>query len=204
MIDSDGKRCYILPTMPSSVDATELRPGLKLLMDGQPYTVIERQFVKPGKGAAFTRTKMKNLLTGRNVENNFRSGEKIELADIEEKGMSFLYKEGEDFVFMDQQSYEQITIVKDLVGDDWKWLKDNMVVFVLFWNGRAIGVTLPNFVELRVVTSEPGVKGDTSGGAQKPATLETGATINVPLFINEGDLLRIDTRTGGYCERVKG
>jgi elongation factor P len=204
MIDSDGKRCYILPTMPSSVDATELRPGLKLLMDGQPYTVIERQFVKPGKGAAFTRTKMKNLLTGRNVENNFRSGEKIELADIEEKGMSFLYKEGEDFVFMDQQSYEQITIVKDLIGDDWKWLKDNMVVFVLFWNGRAIGVTLPNFVELRVVTSEPGVKGDTSGGAQKPATLETGASINVPLFINEGDLLRIDTRTGAYCERVKG
>jgi elongation factor P len=204
MIDSDGKPRYLLPTMPSSVDATELRPGLKLLMDGQPYTIIERQFVKPGKGAAFTRTKMKNLLTGRNVEINFRSGEKIEVADIEEKGMSFLYKEGEDFVFMDQQSYEQITIVKDLVGDDWKWLKDNMVVFVLFWNGRAIGVTLPNLVELRVVTSEPGAKGDTSGGAQKPATLETGSTINVPLFINEGDLLRIDTRTGQYCERVKG
>jgi elongation factor P len=190
--------------MPSSIDATELKPGQKLLVDGQPYTVIERQFVKPGKGAAFTRTRMKNLLTGRNIENNFRSGEKIELADIEEKAMSFLYKEGTDFVFMDQQSYEQINIVNDLIGDDWKWLKDNMVVHVLFWNGRAIGVTLPNFVELRVTSSEPGIKGDTSGGATKPATLETGATINVPLFINEQDLLRIDTRTGEYCERVKG
>ncbi|HWE30860.1 MAG TPA: elongation factor P [Polyangia bacterium] len=203
MIDTVGKRCYILPTM-ATVDATELRTGLKLLIDGQPYTVIERQFIKPGKGAAFTRTKMKNLLTGRNIESNIRSGEKIELADIEEKAMSFLYKEASDFVFMDQQSYEQITILADLVGDDWRWLKDNMVVHVLFWNGRAIGVTLPNFVELRVTSSEPGVKGDTSGGAQKPATLETGATINVPLFINENDLLRIDTRSGQYCERVKG
>jgi len=190
--------------MASTVDATELKTGLKLLIDGQPYVVIERQFVKPGKGAAFTRTKMKNLLTGRNIENNIRSGEKIELADVEEKQMSYLYKEGGDFVFMDQQSYEQINILGDLVGDDWRWLKDNMIVHVLFWNGRAIGVTLPNFVELRVTASEPGVKGDTSGGATKPATLETGSTINVPLFINEGDLLRIDTRSGEYCERVKG
>lgn len=190
--------------MPSTVDATELKNGMKLLIEGQPYSVITREFVKPGKGAAFTRTKMKNLLTGRNIESNIRSGEKIELADVEEKPMSFLYKEGEDFVFMDQASYEQINIVNDLIGDDWRWLKDNMIVHVLFWNGRSIGVTLPNFVELRVTTSEPGIKGDTSGGATKPATLETNATINVPLFINEGDLLRIDTRTGDYCERVKG
>jgi elongation factor P len=188
----------------SSIEASELRPGLKLLIDGQPYVVIERHFVKPGKGAAFTRTKMKNLLTGRNIENNIRSGEKIELADVEEKPMSFLYKEADDFVFMDQESYDQIHISKDLLGDDWRWLKDNMVCHVLFWNGRSIGITLPNFVELRVMKSEPGVKGDTSGGAMKPATLETGATINVPLFINEGDLLRIDTRSGEYCERVKG
>jgi elongation factor P len=187
-----------------SIDASDLRPGLKLLIDGQPYIIIERQFVKPGKGAAFTRTKMKNLLTGRNIENNIRSGEKLEEADIEDKQMSFLYKEAADFVFMDQASYEQVTIAKDLIGDDWRWLKDNMVCQVMFWNGRAIGVTLPNFVELRVEKSEPGVKGDTSGGASKPATLETGASINVPLFINEGDLLRIDTRSGEYCERVKG
>src|SRR5437588_11534440 len=121
-----------MPPM-STVDASDLRPGLKLLIDGQPYVVVERQFVKPGKGAPFTRTKMKNLLTGRNIESNIRSGEKIELADIEEKAMSFLYKEGSDFVFMDQQSYEQITILGDLVSDDWRWLKDNMIVHVLFW-----------------------------------------------------------------------
>ncbi len=188
----------------ATVDATELRTGQKLLIDGQPFTVIERQFIKPGKGAAFTRTRMKNLLTGRNIESNIRSGEKIELADIEDNPMSFLFKEGEDFVFMDQQSYEQTPIAGNLIGDDWRWLKDNMICAVMFWNGRAIGVTLPNFVELRVEHSEPGVKGDTSGGAMKQATLETGAQINVPLFINEKDLLRIDTRSGEYCERVKG
>jgi elongation factor P len=188
----------------STIDASELRPGTKLLMDGQPYVVVERQFVKPGKGAAFTATKLKSLITGRNIEKNIRSGEKLEEADVEEKAMSFLYKEGDDFVFMDQQSYEQVTLAKNLVGDDWRWLKDNMVCHVLFWNGRSIGLTLPNFVELRVEHSEPGVKGDTSSGAVKPATLETGATINVPLFVNEKDLLRIDTRTGEYCERVKG
>jgi elongation factor P len=188
----------------STIDASDLRPGLKLLIDGQPFIVVERQFVKPGKGAAFTATKLKNLLTGRNIDRNIRSGEKLEEADIEDNQMSFLYKEGEDFVFMDQQSYEQTHLAKDLVGDDWRWLKDNMVCNVMFWNGRAIGLTLPNFVELRVTHSEPGVKGDTSSGAVKPATLETGATINVPLFVNETDLLRIDTRSGEYCERVKG
>ncbi len=187
-----------------SVDASELRKNLKLLIDGQPYVVLDCQFVKPGKGAAFTRTKMKNLLTGRNIENNIRSGEKIEEADVEEKTMTFLYKEGEDFVFMDQSSYEQFPVPGPSVGDDWRWLKDNMTAAVLFWNGKVIGMTLPNFVELRVTHSEPGVKGDTSGGASKPATLETGAVLNVPLFINEGDLLRIDTRSGEYCERVKG
>src|SRR5688572_494948 len=116
----------------SSIEASELRTGLKLLIDGQPFVVIERQFVKPGKGAAFTATKMKNLLTGRNIEKNIRSGEKIELADVEEKPMSFLYKEGEDFVFMDQDTYDQIHIPKNILGDDWRWLKDNMTCHVLF------------------------------------------------------------------------
>jgi len=186
-----------------SIDASELRKNLKLLIDGVPYVVLECQFVKPGKGAAFTRTKMKNLLFGGNIERNIRSGEKIEEADVDERQMSFLYKEGEDFVFMDTSSYEQTPVPKDFIGDDWRWLKDSMVCNLLFWNNKAIGITLPNFVELKVVSSEPGVKGDTSGGAMKPATLETGATINVPLFVNEGDTLRIDTRTGEYCERVK-
>jgi elongation factor P len=185
-------------------DTSDLRKGLKVLIDNQPYVVLEAQFVKPGKGAAFTRTKFKNLLSGGNIERNIRSGEKLEPADIEERPMTFLYKEGDDFVFMDQQSYEQITVPNDVLGEDWKWLKDNMACQVLSWNGKSIGITLPNFVELKITHSEPGVKGDTSGGVQKPATLETGAVINVPIFVNEGETIRVDTRTGEYCERVKG
>ncbi len=185
-------------------DTSDLRKGLKVMIDGQPYIVISADFVKPGKGSAFTRTKMKNLLSGGNIERNIRSDTKIEPADIDERQMSFLYKEGDDFVFMDQKNYEQINVPKETLGDDWRWLKDNMSCYVLFWNGKSIGITLPNFVELKVTSSEPGVKGDTSSGASKPATLETGATINVPLFVNEGDNLRIDTRSGEYCERVKG
>jgi elongation factor P len=188
----------------SSIDVSEIKPGTKLLIDGQPYIVIERQFVKPGKGSAFTRTKMKNLLTGRNIENNIRSGEKLETADVEEKAMSFLYKEGDDFVFMDQQSYDQINVTKEAVSDQWRWLKDNMITQIQFFNGKVIGITLPNFVEVRITHSEPGVKGDTSGNVTKPATIETGAVVNVPLFVNEGDLIRIDTRSGDYCERVLG
>ena len=187
------------------VDATELRKGLKLLIDGQPYTVVERQFVKPGKGAAFTRTKMKNLLTGRNIERNIRSGEKIEPADVEEKAMPFLYKEGDDFVFMDQQSYEQVNIPKDDCRRRLAVAQGQHGRDVLFFNGRAIGVTLPNFVELRDRRDSSRASGATPRAARtKPATLETGATINVPLFINEGDIIRIDTRSGEYCERVKG
>ena len=185
-------------------DTSDLRKGLKILVDGNPYIVVEAQFVKPGKGAAFTRTKMKNLLTGGVIERNIRSGEKLDPADVEEREMTFLYKEGSDFVFMDKQSYEQTHISDDIVGDDWRWLKDNLDCHVMFFNARPIGVDLPNFVELRVIQSDPGVRGDTASGASKPATLETSASINVPLFINEGDLLRIDTRSGEYLERVRG
>ena len=185
-------------------DTSDLRKGLKILVDGQPFIVVEAQFVKPGKGAAFTRTKMKNLLTGRVLENNIRSGEKLEPADIEDNEMTFLYKEGEDFVFMDKKSYEQMHVRKEVVGDEWRFLKDNLDCQVMIFNGRPIGVTLPNFVDLRVMKSDPGVRGDTASGASKPATLETGATINVPLFINEGEVLKIDTRTGEYMERVRG
>jgi elongation factor P len=186
-----------------TIDISDIERNTKVLIEGQPYVVVERQFVKPGKGSAFTRTKMKNLLTGGVIERNIRSGEKMELADIEEKTMQFLYREGEDFVFMDNSSYEQTHISDELVSDDARFLKDNLTCSVLFFNARPIGVSLPNFVELKVIHSEPGVKGDTSGGATKPATLETGATINVPLFINEGETLQIDTRTGQYVARVK-
>jgi elongation factor P len=186
------------------IDANDLRKNVKVLIDGAPYVVLEAQFVKPGKGAAFIRTKMKNLLYGGNIERNIRSIEKVEEADVDDRQMSFLYKEGDDFVFMDSSSYEQLNIPNTIVGDDWRWLKDNMNCNLLFWNGKCIGLTLPNFVELKITHSEPGVRGDTSGGAMKPATLETGGTVNVPLFVNEGEVIRIDTRSGEYCERVKG
>ena len=184
-------------------DTSDLRKGLKILVDGNPYIVVQADFVKPGKGAAFTRTKMKNLLTGGVIERNIRSGEKLEPADIEEREMTFLYKEGDDFVFMDKKSYDQVHVTKETVDETWRFLKDNLDCQVMFYNGRAIGVTAPNFVVLRVMKSDPGLRGDTASGASKPATLETGATINVPLFINEGELLKIDTRNGEYVERVK-
>ncbi len=184
-------------------DTSDIRKGLKVLMDGNPFTVVEFQFVKPGKGTAFTRTKFKNLLTGAVIEKNIRSGEKLEPANVEEKDMQFLYKEGDDFVFMDGQSYEQVTVLEKVVGNDANFLKDNLGVQVLFFNERAVGVSLPNFVILEVTSTEPGARGDSSGNVTKPATVETGAEVQVPLFINEGDKLRIDTRTNSYVERVK-
>jgi elongation factor P len=186
-------------------DTSDIRKGLKVLMDGSPFTVVEFQFVKPGKGAAFTRTKFKNLLTGAVIEKNIRSGEKLEPANVEEKEMQYLYKEGDDFVFMDPSSYEQVTIAAEIIGDDHDLMKDNLNVSVLFFNERAVGVTLPNFVLLRVTGTETGAVGNTAAGnVTKPAVLETGATVQVPLFINEGDLLKVDTREKSYVERVKG
>ena len=186
-------------------DTSEIRKGLKVLIDGNPYTIIEFQFVKPGKGAAFTRTRFKNLLSGAVIERNIRSGEKLEPANVEDKTMQFLYKESDDFVFMDPKSYEQVTIPGETIGDDHDLMKDNIEVQVLFFNERAVGVTLPNFVLLRVTGTEGGVAGNTAAGnVTKPATLETGAVVAVPLFINEGDLLKIDTRERAYVERVKG
>jgi elongation factor P len=183
-------------------DTSDLRKGLKILVDGSPYVVIEAQFVKPGKGAAFTRTKMKNLLTGGVIERNIRSGEKLEPADVEEREMQYLYLEGEAFVFMDTSTYEQMHIQKDVVGDSALLLKDNTTVQVMTFNGRCIGITLPNFMDLRIVKSDPAVRGDTATNVTKPATLETGAVIQVPLFINEGEVIRVDTRSGEYVERV--
>jgi elongation factor P len=183
-------------------DTTDIRKGLKVLMDGKPYTIVEFQFVKPGKGAAFTRTKFKNLLTGDTFERNIRSGEKLEPANVETKDMQFLYKEGSDLVFMDQQSYEQVTIASDMIGEAHDLMKDNLPCTVVFFNERPVDVTLPTFVFLEVTASEPGVRGDTSGNVQKPATVETGATVGVPLFIRVGDMIKIDTRTHEYVERV--
>jgi len=184
-------------------DTSDIRKGLKVLMDGNPFTVIEFQFVKPGKGAAFTRTKFKNLLTGAVVERNIRSGEKLEPANVEEKDMQFLYKEGADLVFMDQSSYEQVNIPVEKVGTSADLMKDNLPCTVLFFNDRPVEVTLPTFVQLEVTASEPGVAGNTAAGnVTKAATVETGAVVQVPLFIRVGDTLKIDTRTHEYVERV--
>jgi len=183
-------------------DTSDIRKGLKVLMDGHPYTVVEFQFVKPGKGAAFTRTKFKNLLTGSVIEKNIRSGEKLEPANVEEKQMQFLYKEGDDYVFMDTASYEQVSIRNEILGGDADLLKDNLDCAVLFFNERAVGITLPTFVILQVIKTEPGARGDSSGNVTKPCIVESGAEIQVPLFIREGDVLKIDTRTREYVERV--
>ncbi|MBP6628249.1 MAG: elongation factor P [Kofleriaceae bacterium] len=183
-------------------DTSDIRKGLKVLMDGNPWTVIEFQFVKPGKGAAFTRTKFKNLLNGSTKEMNIRSGEKLEPANVEEREMQFLYKEADDLVFMDQSSYEQVSVSKSMVGANHDLMKDNMPCTVLFFNERPVDVSMPTFVQLKVTASEPGVRGDTSGNVTKPATVETGAEIAVPLFIKIGDTIRIDTRTHEYVERV--
>ena len=183
-------------------DTSDIRKGLKVLMDGNPYTVIEFQFVKPGKGAAFTRTKFKNLLTGAVIERNIRSGEKLEPANVEDKSMQFLFRDGEDLTFMDEKSFEQVTVRAELLGDSADLLKDNTPCQVLFFNDRPVEVTPPTFMQLEITESEAGVRGDTSGNVTKWATVETGAKIAVPLFINIGDMVKIDTRTHEYVERI--
>lgn len=184
-------------------DTSDIRKNLKVEIDGDPYIVVDFQFVKPGKGNAFTRTKLKNMKTGNVLERTYRSGEKFTPANLVEKQMQYLYAEGDQHCFMDTSTYDQVYLTEDQIGDGLGLLTENLVVDILFHSHEAIGVTLPNFVELEVTESEPGLKGDTSSGATKPATLSTGYTLNVPLFIDEGDTLRIDTRTGEYVERVK-
>lgn len=184
-------------------DTSDLRKNLKIVIDGAPYTVVESQFVKPGKGQAFTRTKLKNLITGAVLERTFKSGEKLEKADMEERQMQYLYPEGDQYVFMDTGTYEQLTFSGEQLGDTPGYLQDGMMVDVLFWSDRPIGVTPPMFVELEVTETEPGFKGDTSSNVMKPATVSSGKTVQVPLFVNQGDVLKIDTRTGEYVERVK-
>ena len=185
-----------------SYDTSDIRKGLKIMMDGAPYTVVEFQFVKPGKGAAFTRTKMKNLLTGGVLERNLRSGERLEPADVETKTMQYLYADADSFVFMDTTTYDQVQIPRETVGDQKDFMPENTNVEVLFFNGRAVDVSLPNFIEQPIIEADPGFRGDTATGATKPVKIPTGASINVPLFISVGDVIKIDTRSGQYLERV--
>ena len=184
------------------ISVNDLRTGITIELDGTLYTVVEFLHVKPGKGAAFVRTKLKNLETGAVFERNFRAGEKVNRAHIETKEMQYLYNSGDEFFFMDTASYEQVSLGRDLLGDAVYFLKDNMMIHVQFHNGRAIGVDLPTFVELVVTHTEPGFKGDTATGGSKPATVETGLVVQVPLFVEQGDVIRIDTRTKEYLSRV--
>jgi elongation factor P len=183
------------------VSTAEFRKGLKIELDGQPYNIVDFQHVKPGKGGAFVRTKLKHLRHGTVVDRTFRSGEKVGLVDFEQRPMQFLYRD-DSFHFMNLETYEQIALPPAVVGAAADWLKETMEVEVLLINGEPAGVEVPNFVELAVVKTDPGVRGDTASGGSKPATLETGAVVQVPLFINEGEVLRIDTRTGAYIERA--
>ncbi len=183
-------------------NTSDIRKGLRIEINEEPYSIVDFLHVKPGKGGAFIRTKLKNLKTGAVIDKTFRSGEKLKKADLEEKEMQYLYLDGDIYNFMDNETYEQIGINSSKIEDEKAFLKDNTNVKVLFFKGEAISIDLPTFVELEVTHTEPGLKGDTASSASKPATLETGYTLNVPLFINIGDILKIDTRTGEYVERV--
>jgi elongation factor P len=183
------------------VSTAEFKKGLRIVFDGEPYTIVDFQHVKPGKGGAFIRTKLKHMRSGKVIDNTFRSGEKVELVDFEEKHMQFLYRD-DRYHFMDTESYEQVSLSPDEVGDARDYLKENIEVDVLYIGGRPVTVELPNFVELSIAKTDPGVRGDTAQGGTKPARLETGASVQVPLFLNEGDVVKIDTRTGEYLGRV--
>lgn len=182
--------------------SNDARPGTYIETDNNVFQVVEYTHVKPGKGGAFIRLKLRNLKAGTVVERTFNSGEKVTVPEVEEKRMQYLYKQGNDFVFMDQETYEQIPMSPETLGDAVKWLKEDMVVQMLFYRSEALGVTLPTKVELKIVSTVPGVRGNTVTNVTKEAILETGAKIQVPLFVNEGELVRIDTRTGEYLERV--
>ena len=183
--------------------ASDLRKGLKVQIDGEPYIIVSFQFSKPGKGQSLYRCRLRNMITGNAFEKTYRSNDKLEKAALEERSMQYLYSQGDDYVFMDNTSYEQVEISKEQLGDDVSFLMDNMDVEILVFNERPIGVTLPNFVNLVVTKADPWVKGDTSGSDTKPVTVETGLVLQVPPFVEEGDKIQIDTRTSQYVTRVK-
>ncbi len=186
----------------ATFETSDFRKGLKILHNNVPFVIVDFQHVKPGKGNAFTRTKIKNLQTGAVLEVTYRSGEKVEDPEVEDKSMTFLYKDGESFHFMDSKTYDQVEISQELLGDTANFLLPDMNAGVVFWRGRAISVEIAQHVELKVEHCEPGVRGDTATNVTKAATMETGAVVQVPLFINVGDTLKIDTKSGSYLERT--
>ena len=187
----------------TSYSTNEFKSGLRVILDGDPYAIIENEFVKPGKGQAFNRVKVRNLKTNRVIERTFKSGETVEAADVIETEMQYLYTDGEFWHFMDPATFEQVSADSNAVGDAAKWLKEQDTCQLTLWNGAPLTLTPPNFVTLTIVETDPGLKGDTSGGGTKPATMETGAVVKVPLFVQTGEVIKIDTRTGDYVSRVK-
>ena len=187
----------------ASYNTNEFRAGLKIIIDGDPFTILENEFVKPGKGQAFNRVRIRNLKTGRVVDKTFRSGESVEAADVVDTGMQYLYTDGEFYHFMTPADFEQHAADAQAVGDAKQWLKEQDICQVTLWNGVPLAVAPPNFVELEIVATDPGVRGDTAQGGVKPATLETGAVVKVPLFLEVGEKIKVDTRSGEYVSRVK-
>jgi elongation factor P len=187
----------------ANYSTNEFKSGLKIMLDGDPWAIVENEFVKPGKGQAFNRVKVRNLKTNRVIERTFKSGDTVEGADVVDVELQYLYNDGEYWHFMDPQSYEQLTADATAVGDAAKWLMEEAICQVTLWNGVPLNVTAPNFVVMAIVETDPGVRGDTSGGGGKPATLETGAVVRVPLFVQNGEVIKVDTRTGEYVSRVK-
>ncbi len=188
----------------ASYNTSEFKSGLRIIIDGDPFSIVENEMVKPGKGQAFNRVRIRNLKTGRTIERTFKSGDSVEAADVNDVDMQYLYADGDFYYFMIPENFEQHPASKDVVGENAQWLKDGVVCIVTLWNGVPIVVTPPPHIELKVVETDPGLKGDTATGGQKVAKLETGATVRVPLFISEGEILKIDTRTGAYISRAKG
>ena len=187
----------------ASYSTNEFKSGVKILLEGIPYSIVENEMVKPGKGQAFNRVKVRNLKNGKVTERTFKSGDTAEAADVVETEMQYLYTDGEFWTFMNPESFEQYMAGKEALGDGAMWLKDGMNCTVMLWNGESLNVTPPAHVELKIVQTDPGLRGDTATGGGKPAKLETGATVRVPLFIDEGEYIRVDTRTGEYIARAK-
>jgi elongation factor P len=187
----------------ASYSTNEFKSGLRILIDGEPYSIVENEMVKPGKGQAFNRVRIRNLKTGRTIERTFKSGESVEAADVVDADMQYLYSDGDFFHFMIPDTFEQIAATKAVVGENAQWLKDGTVCIVTLWNNVPIVVTPPPHIELKVVETDPGLRGDTATGGQKPAKLETGAVVRVPLFINEGETIKVDTRNAAYISRAK-
>jgi len=187
----------------ANISTSEFRSGVKVILDGDPCSIVDNEFVKPGKGQAFNRVKMKNLKTGRTLDKTFRSGETLELADVVETSMQYLYADDEFWHFMDPTSFEQVGANAVTLGDAVKWLKEEDIVTVTLWDGAPLVITPPNFVDLEITETDPGLKGDTAQGGTKPATLSSGAVVRVPLFINQGESIKVDTRSGEYVSRSK-